>query len=41
VEASSGDESEVEITGLDEQKLVMDKTQAEGKGGPRMQQVVD
>ncbi len=40
-EASSGDESEVEITGLDDSRLILDKTHAEGKGGPRMQQVVD
>lgn len=38
--ASSGDESEVEITGMNDQRQIMDKTAAEGKGGPRIHQVV-
>lgn len=38
--ASSGDESEVEITGMDDHKLIMEKTAGEGKGGPRIHNVV-
>jgi len=38
--ASSDDESEVEITGMDDPKLIMEKTSAESKGGPRIHNVV-
>ena len=38
--ASSGDESEVDITGMEDQRQIMDKTAAEGKGGPRIHNVV-